>query len=253
MKTILYITPKYAYNSFLLSIFPRMKTFYILFALAISTVAYSADARPYRVHQHNRPTVDASLQRASEGGMPTPTVASTQTASTSADTNHTFTRSAFVTLVTERMYAKDISASCFQNLSNSRYTHLFRDVPVNSPYARHVCVALDTGLIDSTENFHPDASVNIAEAAKVLSKAYNAGHLNRTVPSHMSWHQLYEDDLRRRGAIPTQAKQASYIVTEADALWMMEKLEPLRQDLLAQQKTVLRPSSVPMPSAIKPN
>ncbi len=253
MKTILYIPQKPATIPPSFRLFP-MKYFYIILALTLSSAAYSADARPYRIHKHNRPNVDMSLQRASEGGIPTVTVAQVETTSTAANSDQTLTRGAFVKMVTERVYAKDVSTACFKSLSNSKYTHLFADVSLTSDLATNVCVGLDTGLLDVKHDnlFHADAPVNIAEASKVLSKAYNAGHLNRTVPAHMSWHQLYEDDLRRRGAIPEKAAQASYLITKDDALWMMEKLEPLRKELLAQQKATLRPLQSPMPPVLKP-
>lgn len=136
------------------------------------------------------------------------------------------TRMAFLQMVTQTQYAKDIHTGCFKDITfppNNRFTLLFRDVPTNYPLAAHVCVGIKMGLIVENRdgNFRPNDPVNLAEASKILYKAYGVGPLDRQNIAGSPWYSHYIYDLRKAGIIPTRMKNPGMSLTVKDVAELM--------------------------------
>jgi hypothetical protein len=134
-------------------------------------------------------------------------------------------RVTFTSAVVESLYAQENSSACFQNLSPSAYTKLFGDVTLASPYAHDLCIAIHAGLINGNRdaNFRPDAPVTVAEASKILAKAYGLVYPSLQ-PSNAPWYWAYTQALRERGALDAD-RRASAILTGADMKRMFDTLE----------------------------
>ncbi len=119
--------------------------------------------------------------------------------------NGTVTRADFVKAVINELYSGEIEDNCFRNLAPSlpvSYTHLFRDVANTHDRATKICLGMHVGLVngDSDARFRPDDAITIAEASKILAKAYGLVYPPKTVTT-TPWYWSSMEALRLRGAI----------------------------------------------------
>jgi hypothetical protein len=75
-------------------------------------------------------------------------------------------------------------------------------------YTKYVCRAKDAHLIDGYPDgtFHPERSINVAEAAKIIARAdtFNAGDPVLPADTGGPWYEIYTRYLVERGAMPTE-------------------------------------------------
>jgi hypothetical protein len=117
----------------------------------------------------------------------------------------TITRLDFTLAVIDHFYAGENFNGCFRNIAPSQpvtYTHLFRDVPITAPYAKQLCVGIHVGLIDGKADgsFRLDEPITVAEASKVLAKAYGIVY-PPTYFSGKPWYQAPMLAMRQHGAL----------------------------------------------------
>ena len=113
------------------------------------------------------------------------------------------TRGDLVKSVVDGLFPGEIPASCFSELSPSiNYWSLFSDVPNGSDYGPFLCKAMINGMVKGypDSSFRPYKSVNYAEAAKILAKAY--GLANDSPDPGIEWHAPFVHALKSRNALP---------------------------------------------------
>ncbi len=120
-------------------------------------------------------------------------------------TSGTVSRADFTKAVINELYTAEIESNCFRNLAPSlpvSYTHLFRDVPNTHERATKICLAMHVGLVngDSDARFRPDDAITIAEASKILAKAYGLVYPSKVVTT-TPWYWSSMEALRLRSAI----------------------------------------------------
>lgn len=115
----------------------------------------------------------------------------------------TIRRSTFVAAIVRRLFKP--SERCFPKLSESDYSLLARDVEKDASYGIDLCTAMRAGVMrGSTDgNFHPNALVTRAEAAKALAKAFQLA-TDTTDPQEF-WSDHYVKALIAGGALPADA------------------------------------------------
>ncbi|MDD5751580.1 MAG: S-layer homology domain-containing protein [Candidatus Peribacteraceae bacterium] len=139
--------------------------------------------------------------------------------------NQTMTRSTFVAAVVRRLFRP--SERCFPKLSGSDYSLLARDVPKDAAYGIDLCTAMRAGLMRgfSDNTFRPDTAVTVAEAAKVLAKAFHLAD-DPTNPKE-PWADPYVEALVRAGALSEHANLKAPITrSEFSAmLWRLRGMQ----------------------------
>ena len=139
--------------------------------------------------------------------------------------DQTFPRSTFVAAVVRRLFKP--SERCFPKLSGSDYSLLARDVPKDASYGIDLCTAMRAGLMKgySDNTFRPNAKVTVAEAAKVLAKAFHLAS-DPTDPSE-PWADPYVDALVQTGVLSAHANlKAAVTRNEFSAmLWRLRGMQ----------------------------
>jgi hypothetical protein len=112
------------------------------------------------------------------------------------------TRGMFTALVVSRLYDPTTIDRCYWDIGfplPPRFSLVFRDVPIDHPHAKHLCVAMRDGLIrgfgDGT--FRPDLPITQAEAAKILARSHGLTPY-ADAETHAVWHTPYVQALRAR-------------------------------------------------------
>ena len=118
--------------------------------------------------------------------------------------NSAVTRAEFVSMIADQLFSEGAKNGCFMKIDPippTPFTLLFTDVRSDDAYAKQLCVAMHNGIIQgySDGSFHPNQPINMAEAAKVLAKAF---HLN-TYEGARTWYMPYVDALERMHAMPS--------------------------------------------------
>jgi len=139
--------------------------------------------------------------------------------------SQTMTRSTFVAAVVRRLYKP--SERCFPKLSMSDYSLLARDVPKDASYGIDLCTAMRSGLMKgySDNTFRPNARVTVAEAAKVLAKAFHLA-TDPTDPTE-PWADPYVEALVQAGALSAHANLKAPITRQdfSAMLWRLRGLQ----------------------------
>ncbi len=117
------------------------------------------------------------------------------------------TRRELVTMTLRRIYPNRDFGRCFQWIAPSlpvTYTKLFSDVLITDPSAEAFCGAMVTGLISGQPDgsLRPEAQVTLAEASKVITRAFGIYQFGRTDPPDMPWYVQYLDPLVEHDAVP---------------------------------------------------
>ncbi|MFA7682291.1 MAG: S-layer homology domain-containing protein [Candidatus Peribacteraceae bacterium] len=122
------------------------------------------------------------------------------------------TRAQFIMQVIQELYPEGIPTACFEQLSPSRYWLLFSDVPTDAPYGPQLCAAMIAGLVDgySDATFRPNASINYAEASKILAKAFALAS-DPTDPT-VAWYAPFVKAMRAHNALPSNVELDDLVI-----------------------------------------
>lgn len=136
-----------------------------------------------------------------------------------------FTRATFMSAVVRRLYKP--TERCFAKLSGSDYLLLMRDVPKDAPYGMDLCTAMRAGLVRGFRDgtFRPNDAVTVAEAAKVLAKAF--GMASDPMDPTEPWADPFVKALVNAGALSAHANlQAPLTRDELSAmLWRLRGMQ----------------------------
>lgn len=112
------------------------------------------------------------------------------------------TRSQFIDAVATRLYDADAHDRCFADLilsNDVNYTHLFRDVTLETENATSICLGMTGGFAQgySNGNYRPNDLITAAEAASVLGDVggYFLRDSNHVLPNE-PWYGRYMEALR---------------------------------------------------------
>ena len=133
--------------------------------------------------------------------------------------------------VVHDVYEADVGNSCFDFIAPdlpATYSQLFRDVSRGAGFAREVCVGMFVGLLNGEQDgsFEPYWSANLAETAKVVSKAYGIAPFLGLYPQvGVPWHEPYWYALAREDAIPDSFRfERSHKVTRGEFAEILYRL-----------------------------
>lgn len=121
-------------------------------------------------------------------------------------------------MIVGKTFNEKAMKDCFKELSDSDYHLLFTDVSVGHRNALNICMAMRTGLIRGYPDgsFRPDALINVAEAAKIVSRA--AGIAPLGVATSV-WYAPYIETMRAHDALPKGVKPDTLLTqTNADVM-----------------------------------
>lgn len=142
--------------------------------------------------------------------------------------NADITRAQFTALLVRSQYSQAAIDWCYWDITSvwpPKFELLFRDVPVDHPYAPEICVAMRDGLVRGYGNdvFRPDAHISFADAAKMLARSHGlTPWADPSTPKH--WFDPYVIALGRRNAIPVWIDSIDQRMKVSDAQEMMQRL-----------------------------
>lgn len=135
--------------------------------------------------------------------------------------DHTVNRAEFVKVLTKLLVSTEDIDECIRSNRDDRFT----DVPQSSWFASFACAAKVKGFIKGYEDgtFHPAETLNIAEASKILTNAFDI-HLTSDVKN--PWYTPYISALADAHAIPPDVHATGEALTRgvmAEMLWRLKE------------------------------
>ncbi|MSR87101.1 S-layer homology domain-containing protein [Candidatus Peribacteria bacterium] len=117
----------------------------------------------------------------------------------------------FTLATINHLYAAEDFDGCYKNISATKtgdFQRLFTDVESSEWYAKELCVGMHSGLIQghADGSFRPFATISVAEASKILSKAYG---LTQGSMAGKAWYKMAMKSLQIRGALADTASPAT--------------------------------------------
>lgn len=138
------------------------------------------------------------------------------------------TRAQFTAMLVRATSSQGTIDACYWDITSfwpPRFELLFRDVPVDHPYAPEICVAMRDGLVRGYGNdvFRPDAMITFADAAKMLARSHGLTPWADSTVSK-NWFDQYVVALGKRNAIPLRIESIDQRMKVGDAKEMMQRL-----------------------------
>lgn len=141
----------------------------------------------------------------------------------------TMTRSQAVAMVVAVQYSQEDLDTCFRSISpnfDGDFHLLFRDVSIEHPHAKFLCIALRDGLIHgyADGSFRPDDAITFAEAAVITSRGFVLApfaHLETLAP----WYAPHVFQLAARGSVPPSIHSLMQFPNVADIQEMIRRLQ----------------------------
>lgn len=139
-----------------------------------------------------------------------------------------------VVSVVRDVYKNDIRPDCFDHISGelpATFSHLFTDVSLSNAQAKEICVGMFVGLVEGQRDgsFMPQASANLVDVAKVVTKAYGIAPLpSLRVQSGIPWHEPFWFALAKRNAIPETVKSRSSMLTRGEFAEILYRIKDER-------------------------
>ncbi len=143
-------------------------------------------------------------------------------------------RQDIVVSVVRDVYKNDIRPDCFDRISGelpSTFLHLFTDVSLSNAQAKEICVGMFVGLVEGQKDgsFVPQASANLVDVAKVVTKAYGIAPLpSLRIQSGIPWHEPFWFALAKRNAIPETVKSRSSMLTRGEFAEILYRIKDER-------------------------
>lgn len=106
-----------------------------------------------------------------------------------------------------------------------RALYPYPDVDFSAWYGDYIQKASCIGLVrgDPSGTFRPGASINVAEAAKIIVKHHSNGTVEQS--STTDWYTPFVSYLQVRDALPISIKYADQLITRAEMVEMMYRLD----------------------------
>lgn len=148
--------------------------------------------------------------------------------------NITINRAEFTKIVIGAKYSQEEIDQCL-TVTTFAQEGIFKDVPWDAWYVKHLCVAVVNGVIGGHDDgtFRPASQINYAEAAKILALTFRT-----PTPKPVEgtvWYKPYIDGLRLTNALPEGYRSADQLVTRGKMAFMIDALltyseEPIPTD-----------------------
>lgn len=139
-----------------------------------------------------------------------------------------------VVSVVRDVYTNDIRPDCFDRISGNlpaTFSHLFTDVSLSNAQAKEICVGMFVGLVEGQKDgsFVPQASANLVDVAKVVTKAYGIAPLpSLRIQSGIPWHEPFWFALAKRNAIPETVKSRNSMLTRGEFAEILYRIKDER-------------------------
>ncbi len=137
--------------------------------------------------------------------------------------NSTINRAEFAKIIVESQFDQTDINDCLTDNTQSGWTYaFFPDVPMDSWFAKYVCVAKDNDVIGGYPDgsFKPSDNINFAEASKIIVNAFDY-----TVGTDAVWYAPFVEELSDRSAIPTTISKLDKTITRGEMAEMIYRLD----------------------------
>lgn len=137
------------------------------------------------------------------------------------------TRGEFVRMLVRQRLPAARYDTCMATLADGNFTLLFSDVSRQDPSARELCVAMKAGFIRgyADGSFRPNQPINLAEAAKILARAYTPVREQIPIGNGTPWFRSYIDALSDAHALPLTLTGFDQTIDVSLAQLLMDRMQ----------------------------
>lgn len=144
-------------------------------------------------------------------------------------TETVLTRAVFVAVLVRELYSAAEIENCYWDIASSvppRFTLVFTDVHVDDTFAKEICIALRDGIVEGYRDgsFHPNATINLAEGSKILSRAYALAPYAE-LEKNTLWFGPYLYALAVRNIVPENIRTVNQMLTVGDLREMVSRID----------------------------
>ena len=164
----------------------------------------------------------------------------------------------FVVGTVDLLYKQDAAEECFKNIAPKppvRYDYLFSDVHKDLWYAGQVCIGMFTGIVNGDRDgyFRPHRGITVAEASKILAKAYGLVYPPQNPTGH-PWYEAPMHAMRLQGAIRPNMKPSHILNRQevADMFFALRNTRRFPLERVVGQKTPSK-NSASSPTELEPD
>ncbi len=158
--------------------------------------------------------------------------------------NDTLSRAELLKIVMAAKYPEEQLNECLRRFHGMSFA-FFRDVPINSWFAPHVCMAQKEGIVRgfSDGTFRPAQKVSFVEVAKIVGMAFGI----RSNEGGGEWFRPFVLGLQELGAIPTSIRTFDSRVTRGEIAELIYRLEDKKLNLPSKSFAELQAGFVAAP------
>lgn len=142
--------------------------------------------------------------------------------------NDTLSRAELLKIVMAARFPEEQLEECLGRYRGLSFA-FFRDVPIDSWYAPHVCMGQKLGIIKgfSDGTFRPAQKVSFVEVAKIIGMVFEI----RADTGGGEWFRPFVLGLEHLGAIPLSVRSFDSLLTRAETAEIIYRLASSRSDL----------------------
>lgn len=141
-------------------------------------------------------------------------------------------RAAFAKAVISAVSSEKDRSDCMKRLKAKT---VFDDVPVNAWFAPYICVGKKRGFMKGYKDgsFHPDDSVNFAEASTIIARAFSLPlkKSDEKIKGNFVWYRSSSLALAREKAIPETIDTYSHLMNRGEMAEIIYRLQTKKTSL----------------------
>lgn len=132
-------------------------------------------------------------------------------------------RAEFTKIIIEAVFDQNEIDNCFNANIQANWTYIFfADITRNDWFAKYICIAkvknIVSGYPDGT--FKASNNISFAEAAKIISNAFNL-ETNDEIP----WYAPFITSLSEKGVIPVSIQNINQLITRGEMVEMIYRIK----------------------------
>lgn len=111
-------------------------------------------------------------------------------------------RAEFLKIIIEASFDQESIQTCIGMSSKPGWTYMYlKDVPINSWFAKYVCLAMNENIIEgyNDDTFKPEQNISFTEAAKIISNSFA---MKDELIDETPWYKPFVKYLEKNSAIP---------------------------------------------------
>lgn len=130
-------------------------------------------------------------------------------------------RAEFTKIIIGATFSSQAINNCIDKLGNRQ---IYTDISLNEWYSPYLCIATSNAIVKGYDDgtFHPADNINLAEASKIMFKAFTN---NFDDTESNPWYRQYIEYLEQHAAIPTTILHPGQLITRGEMAEMIYRIK----------------------------